>query len=186
MKVNLFMMIWFFFSSDLRLVLRRHYCLAIRICDYLKTPKGEGASRILGHWACYKVSMVSVHCGNFHSSSGCKLFIREFFPFFYPTNSQNLLEVFQLFFSIWSRVNLSRIQFAVCRKGIQMFLVIVKWLFSYYFYEPCWAIQGFRKSFVLFIHYLLDESRLRRSHSYSTWNSCGQLVASLEDELQSA
>ena len=31
--------------------------MAIRICDYLKIPKGEGASRILGHWACYKVSL---------------------------------------------------------------------------------------------------------------------------------
>ncbi|XP_073236792.1 vacuolar protein sorting-associated protein 16 homolog isoform X2 [Porites lutea] len=43
-----------------RLVLRRHYCLAIRICDYLKIPKGEGASRILGHWACYKVQQANV------------------------------------------------------------------------------------------------------------------------------
>ncbi|KAM7431227.1 Vacuolar protein sorting-associated protein 16 [Porites harrisoni] len=42
------------------LVLRRHYCLAIRICDYLKIPKGEGASRILGHWACYKVQQANV------------------------------------------------------------------------------------------------------------------------------
>ncbi|KAI0208261.1 hypothetical protein LSAT2_007078 [Lamellibrachia satsuma] len=38
-----------------RLVLRRHYCLAIRICDYLKLPDAEGSSRILAHWACYKV-----------------------------------------------------------------------------------------------------------------------------------
>ncbi|KAM7425162.1 Vacuolar protein sorting-associated protein 16, partial [Porites harrisoni] len=43
-----------------RLVLRRHYCLAIRICDYLKIPKGEGASRILGHLACYKVQQANV------------------------------------------------------------------------------------------------------------------------------
>ncbi|KXJ28267.1 vacuolar protein sorting-associated protein 16 homolog [Exaiptasia diaphana] len=43
-----------------RLVLRRHYCLAIRICDYLKIPKAEGASRILGHWACYKVQQTNV------------------------------------------------------------------------------------------------------------------------------
>ncbi|KAM7431220.1 Vacuolar protein sorting-associated protein 16 [Porites harrisoni] len=42
------------------LVLRRHYCLAIRICDHLKIPKGEGASRILGHWACYKVQQANV------------------------------------------------------------------------------------------------------------------------------
>ena len=38
-----------------RLVLRRQYCLAIRICNYLKLPEAEGASRILAHWACYKV-----------------------------------------------------------------------------------------------------------------------------------
>ncbi|KAM7426322.1 Vacuolar protein sorting-associated protein 16 [Porites harrisoni] len=42
------------------LVLRRHYCLAIRICDYWKIPKGEGASRILGHLACYKVPQANV------------------------------------------------------------------------------------------------------------------------------
>ena len=53
-----FILLPFIFCSC-RLVLRRHYCLAIRICDYLKIPKGEGASRILGHWACYKVSMIS-------------------------------------------------------------------------------------------------------------------------------
>ena len=50
------------FLFHLRLVFRRHYCLAIRICDYLKVPKGEGASRILGHWACYKVrKKASIH-----------------------------------------------------------------------------------------------------------------------------
>ena len=38
-----------------RLILRRHYLLAIRICDYLRIPKREGASRILAHWACQKV-----------------------------------------------------------------------------------------------------------------------------------
>ena len=53
-----FILLPFIFCSC-RLVLRRHYCLAIRICDYLKIPKGEGASRILGHWACYEVSMIS-------------------------------------------------------------------------------------------------------------------------------
>ena len=37
----------------------RHYCLAIRICDYWKIPKGEGASGILGPLACYKVSVTS-------------------------------------------------------------------------------------------------------------------------------
>ncbi|KAK6182738.1 hypothetical protein SNE40_010352 [Patella caerulea] len=38
-----------------RLVLRKLFCLAIRICHYLKIPDAEGASRILAHWACYKV-----------------------------------------------------------------------------------------------------------------------------------
>ena len=42
-----------------RLVLRREYCLAIRICQYLKIPDAEGASRIVAHWACYKVIYVS-------------------------------------------------------------------------------------------------------------------------------
>lgn len=43
-----------------RLILRRHYCLAIRICHYLKTPDTEGASRILAHWARYKVKRMSL------------------------------------------------------------------------------------------------------------------------------
>ncbi|KAK2188750.1 hypothetical protein NP493_123g03022 [Ridgeia piscesae] len=43
-----------------RLVLRRHYCLAIRICNYLKLPEAEGSSRILAHWACYKVQQKHV------------------------------------------------------------------------------------------------------------------------------
>lgn len=43
-----------------RLVLRRHFCLAIRICDYMKVPDTEGASRILAHWACYKVQQSNV------------------------------------------------------------------------------------------------------------------------------
>ena len=41
-----------------RLVLRKYFYLAIRICQYLKLPESEGASRILAHWACYKVSLV--------------------------------------------------------------------------------------------------------------------------------
>ncbi|KAM7431223.1 Vacuolar protein sorting-associated protein 16 [Porites harrisoni] len=50
-----------------RLVLRRHYCLAIRICDYWKNPKEKGASRILGHLACYKVQQANaVDCGRTH------------------------------------------------------------------------------------------------------------------------
>ncbi|KAK3602689.1 hypothetical protein CHS0354_017895 [Potamilus streckersoni] len=38
-----------------RLVLRKFFYLAIRICQYLKIQDSEGASRILAHWACYKV-----------------------------------------------------------------------------------------------------------------------------------
>eukprot|EP00112_Aurelia_sp_Birch-Aquarium-sp1_P019595 Seg4875.2 transcript_id=Seg4875.2/GoldUCD/mRNA.D3Y31 product="Vacuolar protein sorting-associated protein 16" protein_id=Seg4875.2/GoldUCD/D3Y31 len=43
-----------------RLVLRRHYLLAIKICDYLRIPKREGASRILAHWACHKVQQTDI------------------------------------------------------------------------------------------------------------------------------
>ncbi|KAL5009442.1 hypothetical protein ScPMuIL_011747 [Solemya velum] len=42
-----------------RLVLRKRFYLAIRICQYLKIPDAEGASRILAHWACYKVQQKS-------------------------------------------------------------------------------------------------------------------------------
>ncbi|KFP10165.1 Vacuolar protein sorting-associated protein 16, partial [Egretta garzetta] len=38
-----------------RLVLRRLYPLAIRICEYLRLSEIQGVSRILAHWACYKV-----------------------------------------------------------------------------------------------------------------------------------
>ncbi|XP_072335471.1 vacuolar protein sorting-associated protein 16 homolog [Scyliorhinus torazame] len=38
-----------------RLVLRRLYPLAINICKYMKISEFQGASRILAHWACYKV-----------------------------------------------------------------------------------------------------------------------------------
>ncbi|CAH3134272.1 unnamed protein product [Porites lobata] len=54
-----FILLPFIFCSC-RLVLRRHYCLAIRICDYWKISKGEGASRILGHLARYKVQQANV------------------------------------------------------------------------------------------------------------------------------
>ncbi|NXG39772.1 VPS16 protein, partial [Dromaius novaehollandiae] len=37
------------------LVLRRLYPLAIRICEYLRLSEIQGVSRILAHWACYKV-----------------------------------------------------------------------------------------------------------------------------------
>ncbi|XP_066266739.1 vacuolar protein sorting-associated protein 16 homolog isoform X3 [Branchiostoma lanceolatum] len=43
-----------------RLVLRRQYPLAIRVCQYLKMPDAEGVSRILAHWACYKVQQTHV------------------------------------------------------------------------------------------------------------------------------
>jgi len=43
-----------------RLVARRMYYLAVEICDYLRIPKREGASRILAHWACYKVQQDNV------------------------------------------------------------------------------------------------------------------------------
>uniref|UniRef100_A0A4W3IJR3 Vacuolar protein sorting-associated protein 16 homolog n=1 Tax=Callorhinchus milii TaxID=7868 RepID=A0A4W3IJR3_CALMI len=38
-----------------RLVLRRLYPLSIKICEYMKISEFKGASRILAHWACYKV-----------------------------------------------------------------------------------------------------------------------------------
>ncbi|GAB1599866.1 vacuolar protein sorting-associated protein 16 homolog [Argonauta hians] len=38
-----------------RLVLRMKFLLAIRICQFLHIPDAEGVSRILAHWACYKV-----------------------------------------------------------------------------------------------------------------------------------
>ncbi|OWK56755.1 Vacuolar protein sorting-associated protein 16 [Lonchura striata] len=38
-----------------RLVLRRLYPLAIRISEFLRLPEMQGVSRILAHWACYKV-----------------------------------------------------------------------------------------------------------------------------------
>ncbi|NXH45732.1 VPS16 protein, partial [Dicaeum eximium] len=38
-----------------RLVLRRLYPLAIRVCEFLRLPEIQGVSRILAHWACYKV-----------------------------------------------------------------------------------------------------------------------------------
>ncbi|XP_072019724.1 vacuolar protein sorting-associated protein 16 homolog [Amphiura filiformis] len=38
-----------------RLVVRRQWGLAMKVSRYLKLPEAEGESRILGHWACYKV-----------------------------------------------------------------------------------------------------------------------------------
>uniref|UniRef100_A0A8C1HY65 Vacuolar protein sorting-associated protein 16 homolog n=1 Tax=Cyprinus carpio carpio TaxID=630221 RepID=A0A8C1HY65_CYPCA len=37
------------------LVYRKLYPLAIEVCRYLKTPEYQGVSRVLKHWACYKV-----------------------------------------------------------------------------------------------------------------------------------
>lgn len=38
-----------------RLVVRRHYYLSIQIARHLQLPEIDGESRILAHWACYKV-----------------------------------------------------------------------------------------------------------------------------------
>uniref|UniRef100_A0A803T410 Vacuolar protein sorting-associated protein 16 homolog n=1 Tax=Anolis carolinensis TaxID=28377 RepID=A0A803T410_ANOCA len=38
-----------------QLVLRRLYPVAIKICEYLRLSEFQGISRILAHWACYKV-----------------------------------------------------------------------------------------------------------------------------------
>ena len=42
-----------------RLVMRRIYWLAVAICQYLKIPDIEGSSRVLAHWACYKIQQSS-------------------------------------------------------------------------------------------------------------------------------
>jgi len=38
-----------------RLVARRHYYLSIQIARHLQLSEIDGESRILAHWACYKV-----------------------------------------------------------------------------------------------------------------------------------
>ncbi|XP_069181353.1 vacuolar protein sorting-associated protein 16 homolog isoform X2 [Procambarus clarkii] len=38
-----------------RLVYRRFFPLALQIASFLKLPESDGTSRILAHWACYKV-----------------------------------------------------------------------------------------------------------------------------------
>lgn len=43
-----------------RLVARRHYYLSIQIARHLQLPEIEGESRILAHWACYKVIFVAM------------------------------------------------------------------------------------------------------------------------------
>ncbi len=39
-----------------RLLARRLYPLAVKICHLLKLPAKDGENRVLAHWACYKVS----------------------------------------------------------------------------------------------------------------------------------
>uniref|UniRef100_A0A8W4FLX9 Vacuolar protein sorting-associated protein 16 homolog n=1 Tax=Sus scrofa TaxID=9823 RepID=A0A8W4FLX9_PIG len=46
--------------ESIQLVLRRLYPLAIQICEYLRLPEVQGVSRILAHWACYKVQQKDV------------------------------------------------------------------------------------------------------------------------------
>ncbi|XP_043252548.1 vacuolar protein sorting-associated protein 16 homolog isoform X1 [Colletes gigas] len=43
-----------------RLVVRRHYYLAIQIVRYLQLPEIDGESRILAHWACYKIKQTQL------------------------------------------------------------------------------------------------------------------------------
>ncbi|XP_075911999.1 vacuolar protein sorting-associated protein 16 homolog [Petromyzon marinus] len=38
-----------------RLVARRMFALAVKICELLRLPDPQGRSRVLAHWACYKV-----------------------------------------------------------------------------------------------------------------------------------
>lgn len=38
-----------------RLVHRRFFPLALQIASFLKIPETDGTSRILAHWACFKV-----------------------------------------------------------------------------------------------------------------------------------
>ncbi|GAB1867828.1 Vacuolar protein sorting-associated protein 16 homolog [Camponotus japonicus] len=43
-----------------RLVVRRHYYLGIQIARHLQLPEIDGESRILAHWACYKVKQTQL------------------------------------------------------------------------------------------------------------------------------
>ena len=38
-----------------RVLSRRLYPVAMEMCKILKLPRAQGESRVLGHWACYKV-----------------------------------------------------------------------------------------------------------------------------------
>ena len=46
---------YIFYIRHDRLIARRFFYLAIKICNYMKIPKADGVSRVLAHWACYKV-----------------------------------------------------------------------------------------------------------------------------------
>lgn len=56
-----------------RLVLRRQYALAIKIADFLKLNASQGRSRILAHWACYKVAQTHVEEGRLAAEIYSKL-----------------------------------------------------------------------------------------------------------------
>lgn len=43
-----------------RLVLRRHFALAIEVCKYLSIPEVEGNTKILLYWALYKVKQIDI------------------------------------------------------------------------------------------------------------------------------
>jgi len=42
-----------------RLLMRHKYWLAMAICQYLKIPDSAGSSRVLAHWACYKIQPIN-------------------------------------------------------------------------------------------------------------------------------
>ena len=42
-----------------RLLYRRLYPLAMKVCQLLKLPAPSGENRVLAHWACYKVEKFS-------------------------------------------------------------------------------------------------------------------------------
>lgn len=43
-----------------RLVLRRHFAIAIEVCKYLNIPEVEGNTKILLYWALYKVKQIDI------------------------------------------------------------------------------------------------------------------------------
>ncbi|XP_078488533.1 vacuolar protein sorting-associated protein 16 homolog [Ciona intestinalis] len=56
-----------------RLILRRQFHLAFHVCQYLKIPEKQGSSRILSHWACYKVQQKDVDDGKIAAAVRDKL-----------------------------------------------------------------------------------------------------------------